>query len=224
MTPSPTPTPTPSATPPPPTSPTSPLTRRPSPSPAGWGGTATRGPLGDSDAEDGEELEDADEERRRRVLASIMGGGEEAAAVLEKLRSTAEDEQVEEEVLRSWCREQQEVHCIYRGGGVASGGVASGGVGGGGGGQLPLVVREGMLRMAGSLVGADQSPCASSLPRVGPSSPARFYLAPSPIAGGTQDVGRQGRRRGGPRRAPAAAAATMGGEGARARSGRRERL
>jgi len=75
---------------------------------AGWGGTATRGPLGDSDAEDGEELEDADEERRRRVLASIMGGGEEAAAVLEKLRSTAEDEQVEEEVLRSWCREQQE--------------------------------------------------------------------------------------------------------------------
>ena len=135
MTPSPTPTPPPSATPPPPTSPTSPLTRRPSPSPAGWGGTATRGPLGDSDAEDGEELEDADEERRRRVLASIMGGGEEAAAVLEKLRSTAEDEQVEEEVLRSWCREQQEVRCIHRGGGShRAGSHRAGRIGWGGGG------------------------------------------------------------------------------------------
>ena len=52
------------------------------------------------------------------MLASIMGGGEEAAAVLEKLRSTAEDDQVEEEVLRSWCREQQEVRSRYRGGGA----------------------------------------------------------------------------------------------------------
>ena len=37
-----------------------------------------------------------------------------------------------------------------------------------------------MLRMAGSWVGADQSPCASSLPHAGSCSSARFYLAPSP--------------------------------------------
>ena len=49
------------------------------------------------------------------MLASIMGGGEEAAAVLEKLRSSAEVDQVEEEVLRAWCREQQEVRGRLRG-------------------------------------------------------------------------------------------------------------
>ena len=59
------------------------LTRRPLPSPAGWGGSATRGPLGESDAEGEGGGEDPAEGRRRRVLASIMGGGEEAAAVLD---------------------------------------------------------------------------------------------------------------------------------------------
>jgi hypothetical protein len=83
------------------------------------------------------------------VLASIMGGGEEAAAVLEKLRSTAEDDQVEEEELRSWCREQQEVRARYRGGirrgrGGGGGHRAGGRIGciglcvWGGGRQLPL--------------------------------------------------------------------------------------
>mmetsp|Transcript_28836 Transcript_28836/g.73130 ORF Transcript_28836/g.73130 Transcript_28836/m.73130 type:complete len:280 (-) Transcript_28836:45-884(-) len=81
---------------------------------AGWGGSATRGPLGESDAEGEGCGEDPAEGRRRRVLASIMGGGEEAAAVLERLRSTAEaaqheeEDEAEEAALRAWCREQQE--------------------------------------------------------------------------------------------------------------------